>query len=95
MYYKDGVEIKREYIGKSTYVAMNKIVLIGTGEPVENPDDITNPDGEDINVEEPTLPDVEQPETGGDSEAVEDTESSEETVTDKEISEPLTSDTGL
>ncbi len=95
VYYKDGVEIKREYIGKSTYVAMNKIVLVGTGEPVENPDDITNPDGEDINVEEPTLPDVEQPETGGDSEAVEDTESSEETVTDNEISEPLTSDTGL
>ncbi len=33
VYYKDGIEQKREYIGKSTYIAMNKIVLVGTGEP--------------------------------------------------------------
>ncbi|MEE1042674.1 MAG: VanW family protein [Clostridia bacterium] len=33
IYYKDGVEQKREYIGNSKYIAMNKIVLVGTGEP--------------------------------------------------------------
>ena len=41
IYYKDGVEQSREYIGKSTYVPMNKIVLVGTapvGIPEENPD---------------------------------------------------------
>lgn len=42
VYYKDGVEQKREYIGKSTYMAMNKIVLVGTGEPVEIPDGETD-----------------------------------------------------
>lgn len=53
VYYKDGVEIKREYIGKSTYVPMNRIVLVGTGEPVDNPDDTPN----DVeNPEEPNNP---------------------------------------
>ncbi len=44
IYYKDGIEQKREYIGKSTYIAMNKIVLVGTGPLEELPDDTEGDD---------------------------------------------------
>lgn len=54
VYYKDGVEQKREYIGKSTYKPMNKIVLVGTREaeqPVEENPEAEAPD-ETIETEE-------------------------------------------
>lgn len=61
IYYKDGVEQSREYIGKSTYVPMNKIVLVGTapvGIPDENPEikeDTEDGDeaGTDVDIEIP------------------------------------------
>lgn len=62
VYYKDGVEINREYIGKSTYVPMNKIVLVGTGAPVDNGEDKPETDiGENENpdVDKDTETDVE------------------------------------
>lgn len=99
IYYKDGVELKREYIGKSTYIPMNKIVLVGTMEPEKVPEDVSgteqNPGGEtipnpDTEVEKPDdIPvDVIIPD---------DTQTGEQTEippVDEEIDTP-TSDTGL
>lgn len=57
IYYKDGVEQSREYIGKSTYVPMNKIVLVGTAPveiPEENPDikeDVEDVEGKETDTE--------------------------------------------
>ena len=88
VYYKDGVEKKREFIGKSTYVAMNRIVKIGTGEAVENSEEITDyvegdvistivPDGESGKADTPETdtPEIEFPEA--------------------DVTVPETSDTGL
>ena len=91
IYYKDGVEIKREFIGKSTYVAMNKIVLVGTGEPVEGTEDgVTPEDGETVDPEtDVTLPENEETSSDTDSDTDSGTES------DTTVNEIETSDTGL
>lgn len=53
VYYENGTEVKREYIGKSTYRPMNKIVLVGTGYAA-----VTEPEGSVTPLEpEPSLPD--------------------------------------
>lgn len=81
VYYKDGVETKREFIGKSTYVAMNRIVRVGTGEAVENSEGVVDFGRESGN----TVPDdetgvVDPPETE---------------ISEEEPTVPETSDTGL
>ncbi len=93
VYYEDGVEVKREYIGKSTYVPMNRIVLVGTGETAENPDDVGGTDdGSENGTVEPDAP-VEG--DGGNTEPTEVPETSDETESDTENTEPSISDTGL
>jgi len=90
IYYKDGVEQKREFVGKSKYIAMNKIVLVGTGEPEQLPEGEENTgEGNDVteNEEEPTLPE-DVPEV---PEEVENTEEEEQ----PDITDIPTSDTGL
>ncbi len=99
VYYDDGVEIKREYIGKSTYVPMNRIVLIGTGEIVENPDNENGTEDGDENVTvEPDVP-VEGEEENTEPEDVphpsDEPEPSTENTENTENPEPSTSDTGL
>ncbi len=71
VYYKDGVEEKREFISKSIYKPMNKIILVGTKE-----EEISSelPDGElpqEPELSEPDNPDV-LPEDGDPSEGTED-----------------------
>lgn len=92
VYYKDGVEQKREYIGKSTYIAMNKIVLVGTGVSEQLPDGDTNIDVDADITEKPddtTSPDdvpiVTEP----------DDDNSEVDVEQPDITDLPTSDTGL
>jgi len=90
VYYKDGVETKREFIGKSTYVSMNRIVKVGTGEVVENPDgEVTPGDGSviegDSSIIEDETGEVDPPEI----------ELPEDETTDTETTVPETSDTGL
>lgn len=104
VHYKDGVEIKREYIGKSTYVPMNRIVLVGTGEPLTD-----EPVTDDENTENPENPDIVTGEENG-SESVPENpgevvepsipEDGEDIPADgndvtTEPEEPSTSDTGL
>ena len=94
IYYKDGVEQKREYIGKSTYIAMNKIILIGTGETEQLPDDGTDIDtGTDV----PETPD--DTVSTDDIPTITDPDDTDVPVTDGEeqpdIADLPTSDTGL
>ncbi len=95
IYYKDGVEQKREYIGKSTYIPMNKIVLVGTAPLPPSEDANGETPSETVGNTEPgTKPDegeaVEIPDTG-DASA---TEEADVSVTDDGTDIP-TSDTGL
>ena len=95
IYYKDGVEQKREHIGKSTYIAMNKIVLVGTGEATELPEGGENTDGDadgstDI-TDDTNLPDDVPVVTEPDDSVTEDNENDEQ----PDITELPTSDTGL
>ncbi|MBQ7953580.1 MAG: hypothetical protein IJ332_02410, partial [Clostridia bacterium] len=88
-----------EYIGKSTYVPMNRIVLIGTGEIVENPDNENGTEDSDENVTvEPDVP-VEGEEENTEPEDVphpsDEPEPSTENTENPENPEPSTSDTGL
>lgn len=92
VYYKDGVEQKREYIGKSTYIAMNKIVLVGTGVSEQLPDGDTNIDVDADITEKPDdtaspddVPIVTEP----------DDDNSEVDVEQPDITDLPTSDTGL
>lgn len=61
VYYKDGVEEKREFISKSVYKPMNKIILIGTKEE-ELPPELS--EGE--LPQEPEVTDPENPDESGD-----------------------------
>ena len=99
IYYKDGVEVNREFIGKSTYVAMNRIVIVGTGDAVVNPEtsegtettEGTESTEEGNTVEGgTTVPETEKAEVDIPKPEVSDSE-----ATDVEASEPATSDTGL
>ena len=56
VYYKNGVEQKREFVSKSTYKPMNKIILIGTGE-VEGIDNSENDTEENTDNNETTTTD--------------------------------------
>lgn len=92
VYYKDGIEQKREYIGKSTYIAMNKIVLVGTGVSEQLPDGDTNIDVDADITEKPDdtaspddVPIVTEP----------DDDNSEVDVEQPDITDLPTSDTGL
>ena len=52
VFYKNGIEQKREFVAKSNYKPMNKIILVGTGEEVDQ-----NPEGmENAETDEPTEP---------------------------------------
>lgn len=55
IYYKNGIEQRREFIGKSNYRPMNKIILVGTG-TVDSPD---VPAGNEV----PPVPEVTEPDT--------------------------------
>ncbi len=97
IYYKDGIEQKREYLGKSTYVPMNKIVLVGTMEIEEVPDGNTDTEQPPYTEIVPN-PDADKPEDiPVDTTKPEGTETNTETYApevDEEIDIP-TSDTGL
>lgn len=110
VYYKNGIEQKREFVARSNYKPMNKIVLVGTGE-VENPEEMQNPEG----TQNPESPDLTEPEdkpaegnepndlpVSGETEEqpTDETvepleEATEEVNTEEEHTEPELSDSGL
>ena len=93
VYYDDGIELKREYIGKSTYVPMNRIVLVGTGEAVGDLDDAGSvDDGGENNTIEPDMPVQDSGENGEPSGGI---IPPAETETGTENPETSISDTGL
>ena len=99
VYYKNGIEQKREFVSKSTYRPMNKIILIGTGveeipETSEN-EQILGNDAEKENVEDKDTQTTEDENVNVFGEDIIENES-EESADGKPAEEELpTSDTGL
>lgn len=101
IYYKDGKEIKKDFISTSKYIPMNKIVLVGIGEEISGQEgsdsDKSNEAGENIPDEnnsgnEGELPAVEVPdEEISESVTVDNTEN----ILPNNLQEFPTSDTGL
>lgn len=91
VYYKDGIEQKREFIGTSKYIPMNKILMVGTGEAEEDVETDTSVDTETVEPDKDLLPE--------DAIIPEDTEDvdGEQATTEEEpeITDLPTSDTGL
>lgn len=103
VYYKNGIEQKREFVDKSNYKPMNKIVLVGTGEVVEPepPEDVENteasdkPENEDETDMTVSGEEDEQPEDESDADATTEVPPAEEIPTEDTPVEPELSDSGL
>lgn len=105
IHYQNGKEIKREYVGQSNYKPMNRIILVGTGAPVETEgeestetDSTTKTDSTETSPEGATpedVPIVETPEVE-DSQGSESSDTIEtEPAPDINITDDNLSDTGL
>ena len=108
VYYKDGAEVKREYIGKSTYRPMNRIVLVGTGEVpsagTEKPSEPATPSEKPTEPQKPDVPETpatpdtpaEPPQTPDEPQGGNNTEPSEPTESDNGgETQPSLSENGL
>ena len=95
VYYKNGIEQNREFVTRSNYKAMNKIVLVGTGEAVEaeNTEDVENVD--DAEITEPADKPMEEEVTDVPVNNEVTGEDTEEEATDEMVEQPELSDSGL